>query len=91
MEGMKLFLDHVASMQDTYIVSYKQVLEWMKDPEPVGTFVPDNTVEATECEAEVCKLPFGQEIRYVTSCAACPKCYPWVGNPSGENCGEDKV
>lgn len=34
-EGLKKFIEHVAGMKDTWIISMSQAIEWMKNPTPL--------------------------------------------------------
>ncbi|GJQ83035.1 hypothetical protein Trydic_g15849 [Trypoxylus dichotomus] len=85
-EGLTLFLDSLAALNDVYIVSNSQVIDWISNPVPVDEV--DTSVEprTANCGSPLsCALAKGEETRYMTSCVACPAVFPWLGNPAGED------
>lgn len=83
LEAIKQFLDELNKREDVYLISNKQLLDWMKNPEPLGTYKPKLEIEHQSCNQIDCKLAFGASFMYMSSCVACPTMYPWVGNPLG--------
>lgn len=80
---MKQFLDELNKQDDVYIVSNKQLLDWMHNPEPLGTYKPKVEVVNNACTNSNCKLAFGDSFMYMGSCVDCPPAYPWIGNTAG--------
>lgn len=83
-EGFTKFLDKMATYNDVFLVSQKEVYDWIKNPVPLSEFKTDHPERDTECVAYSCKLekPDGEE-RYLKSCGPCPATYPWLDNPDG--------
>ncbi|RZC33490.1 hypothetical protein BDFB_011279 [Asbolus verrucosus] len=83
-EGFQKFLDGLGS--DTFLVSVKQIIDWVKNPVPANEFqteVPERTAECnnpTLCQ--LTKQDDGTTV-YMESCAPCPDVFPWLGNPLG--------
>lgn len=82
--GLKLFLDELQEYEDVFLVSHKQVLEWMKARTLATEFTTNVYDRNQNCAPVTCPLMKGEEIRYMKSCVACPDSYPWVDNPLGE-------
>jgi hypothetical protein len=84
-EGFEKFLDELGGRSDVFLVSQQQVIEWMKNPVPVGQFKTDVYDRTADCNAINCPLiNANNEIRYMKSCVNCPEVYPWLGNPTGQ-------
>ncbi|XP_022911775.2 chitin deacetylase 7-like [Onthophagus taurus] len=86
-EAYKQFLDYLGTLNDVYIVTVQRGIEWVQNPtttKDLKNLWPScpNTYEPT-CEATVCTLNKGEEVRYMTQCSDCPDVYPWLGNPLG--------
>lgn len=83
-QGLTKFLDHLATLDGVYVVSNKQLLDWMRNPQPIENYSPVASEQAADCNKSLCPLDFQGETRYMGACAACPDIYPWVGNPLGQ-------
>ncbi|KAI4466001.1 chitin deacetylase-like 9 isoform a [Holotrichia oblita] len=81
--GLIQFLDDLASYDDVFLVSHRQVTDWMKNPVPVSSFVTDEYYRSQSCVSRTCELRKDEEYRYMKSCVVCPSTYPWIGNPLG--------
>ncbi|XP_068227077.1 chitin deacetylase 7-like [Palaemon carinicauda] len=91
--GYKRFLQYVQGLGNVWIVSHSKLLEYMKNPVPVGDV---GNLKAFQCPAidpdTNCPSPMrceydsfpGSGAITLTSCTRpCPATYPWVGNPYG--------
>ncbi|XP_018576457.1 uncharacterized protein LOC108914999 [Anoplophora glabripennis] len=83
-DGFTKFLDTLATYDDVYLVSQKEVLDWIKNPVPLSEFKTELPTRNAACKAYSCKLqkPDGQD-RYLKACIPCPASYPWLDNPDG--------
>lgn len=86
-EGFLAFLDHITSLQDVWLVTAWQAIQWMRDPQPldnINQFKPfgcQSKARASHClNPRRCKLPHGTGIRYMSTCQGCPSRYPWTGD-----------
>lgn len=87
--ALKKFLKKLASMEDVYIVSHTQLLEWVQNPTPLDKI---HDFEAWKCsshqtptcnmDAPVCNKYYNNA-GLLKSCNTCPPNYPGYGNPSG--------
>lgn len=81
------FLDYLQTLDDVWIASAKQVLDWVRNPITVSEMIDNEECEprdVTKCIPQTCRLQKGTEDRWMTSCAeSCPRVYPWCGNPLG--------
>lgn len=77
------FLDYLATLKDVFVVNERQVMDWMKKPVTADKYKSCVTRNKAPCKPVTCKLLKGNEERYMKSCVACPKSYPWLGNPEG--------
>lgn len=88
--AIKIFLDDIGKLKDVFVVSNKQLLDWVKDPKPIGEYKPTVTTHKQDCTSVICPLKYGEEeTRYMVSCVKCPDVYPWIGNPLGKK--ESKI
>ncbi|GAB6027928.1 Cytidine deaminase 5 [Chamberlinius hualienensis] len=86
-EGFVKFLDEILKKDDVYLVTALQALEWIKNPTPIsdikrfGPWGCNDSPKTPKCERpRSCELKFNGEIRYMSTCNACPSVYPWVGD-----------
>ena len=86
-KGFLKFMDEVMAMDDVYFVTNWQMIQWMKDPQPLDTiksFKPwncDYSGRPAECKRPFhCKVKLKSEVRVLKTCQPCPKTYPWRGN-----------
>ncbi|KAF2879660.1 hypothetical protein ILUMI_26522 [Ignelater luminosus] len=85
LDGLELFLNHLGTLKDTFLVSHREVNRWVKNPVPLDQYKPLVESRNAECKSRTCALQFGEhEIRYMVSCVTCPDEYPWIGNPKGD-------
>jgi len=85
-EGFELFLDTIQSMDDVWIVSTWQMLQWVRDPTPIEDimdfkpFQCDHKDRPPRCDKpQVCNLWHKSGVRYMRTCQQCPDIYPWTG------------
>lgn len=81
------FVDYLQEKEDVYLVTAQGVLDWMKNPVPIGS---DDWPECVERPKDACNAPqtcklnkLDEGERYMTICTDCPKDYPWIDNPLG--------
>ncbi|XP_041971428.1 chitin deacetylase 8-like [Aricia agestis] len=82
------FLDLINELNDTFMVSAKDVLEWVRDPIPIDEYrkKPCKTVQEAACRSTLCgplSASHTELVYYMSQCNQCPSVYPWVGNPYG--------
>uniref|UniRef100_A0A336LSX4 CSON003767 protein n=1 Tax=Culicoides sonorensis TaxID=179676 RepID=A0A336LSX4_CULSO len=85
-EGFIKFLDKINQMNDVYIVTNWQALQWVRDPTPLSRM---NTFQPFQCNysdrpkrcnnPKVCNLWHKSGVRYMRTCQPCPEIYPWTG------------
>ncbi|KAL0901835.1 hypothetical protein ABMA27_006996 [Loxostege sticticalis] len=85
-EGFIMFLDFINSMQDVWIVTNWQALQWVRDPTPISRI---NNFQPFQCNYQdrpkkcnnpkVCNLWHKSGVRYMRTCQPCPEVYPWTG------------
>ncbi|KAI8439532.1 hypothetical protein MSG28_013280 [Choristoneura fumiferana] len=95
LNAFKKFLTEVMKLPDVYFVTYKQVIEWIKQPTDllqIKRFKPwhckNNTFDDIEyaChKPKTCKLTSKvlQHDKYMITCHGCPQSYPWIRNEFG--------
>ncbi|KAJ7383022.1 Polysaccharide deacetylase [Desmophyllum pertusum] len=88
--GTYSFLKKLASMDDVWVVTVSQAIEWIKSPtklEDIEDFAPwkCDSPPPPGCSSADCKLcNYPAWSRVMSTCAPeCPPHYPWVGNPDG--------
>ncbi|XP_045133043.1 uncharacterized protein LOC123517148 isoform X8 [Portunus trituberculatus] len=85
-EGFIAFLDTITAMDDVWLVTNWQTLQWMRDPQPlsrVKNFGPFqcNYSDRPKCTSKkVCNVWHKGGVRYMRTCQKCPDEYPWTGN-----------
>jgi len=85
-EGFELFLDTILAMEDVWVVTAWQTIQWMRDPTPIQNI---NQFKPFKCEykerpprcdkPKVCNLWHKSGVRYMRTCQECPDLYPWTG------------
>ncbi|XP_061708497.1 mucin-5AC isoform X2 [Cydia pomonella] len=85
-EGFIMFLDFINRMQDVWIVTNWQALQWVRDPTPINRL---NNFQPFQCNYQdrpkkcnnpkVCNLWHKSGVRYMRTCQPCPEIYPWTG------------
>ncbi|XP_030564996.1 uncharacterized protein LOC115765518 isoform X2 [Drosophila novamexicana] len=85
-EGFIKFLDAINAMQDVWIITNWQALQWVRDPTPtsrINSFQPfqcDYSDRPKRCNnPKVCNLWHKSGVRYMKTCQPCPDIYPWTG------------
>ncbi|XP_011305618.1 uncharacterized protein Cda5 isoform X1 [Fopius arisanus] len=85
-EGFISFLDTIVAMDDVWVVTNWQALQWVRNPtplalldnyEPFSCNYPDRPKKCNN--AKVCNLWHKSGVRYMKTCQACPDIYPWTG------------
>ncbi|XP_043470711.1 uncharacterized protein LOC122503970 isoform X2 [Leptopilina heterotoma] len=85
-EGFLSFLDTIVAMDDVWVITNWQALQWVRNPtplglldnfEPFGCNYPDRPKKCNN--AKVCNLWHKSGVRYMKTCQACPDIYPWTG------------
>ncbi|XP_066942889.1 nascent polypeptide-associated complex subunit alpha, muscle-specific form isoform X13 [Macrobrachium rosenbergii] len=85
-EGFIAFLDTISAMDDVWLITNHQLLQWMRDPQPLSTvknFAPFgcNFPDRKKCAStKVCNVWHKGGVRYMRTCQQCPEKYPWTGN-----------
>jgi len=83
-DGLRDFLERVLELGDVYLVSNKQVIDYMKSPVTADNYVPSVVGGYASCSRRSCPLEFDGDVRYMVACvSSCPSSYPWLGNPTG--------
>ncbi|XP_049873006.1 mucin-5AC isoform X2 [Pectinophora gossypiella] len=85
-EGFIMFLDFINQMQDVWIITNWQALQWVRDPTPISRL---NNFQPFQCNYQdrpkkcnnpkVCNLWHKSGVRYMRTCQPCPEVYPWTG------------
>ncbi|KOC70704.1 hypothetical protein WH47_06744 [Habropoda laboriosa] len=85
-EGFISFLDTIVAMDDVWIVTNWQGIQWVRNPtplplmhtfEPFGCNYPDRPKKCNN--PKVCNLWHKSGVRYMKTCQTCPDIYPWTG------------
>ncbi|XP_011147896.1 uncharacterized protein LOC105188239 isoform X2 [Harpegnathos saltator] len=85
-EGFISFLDTIVAMDDVWVVTNWQAIQWIRNPtplallhtfEPFGCHYPDRPKKCNN--PKVCNLWHKSGVRYMKTCQACPDIYPWTG------------
>ncbi|RVE45208.1 hypothetical protein evm_010149 [Chilo suppressalis] len=84
--GFIMFLDFINQMQDVWIITNWQALQWVRDPTPISRL---NNFQPFQCNYQdrpkkcnnpkVCNLWHKSGVRYMRTCQPCPEQYPWTG------------
>ncbi|XP_008216281.1 uncharacterized protein LOC100120260 isoform X2 [Nasonia vitripennis] len=85
-EGFISFLDTIVAMDDVWVVTNWQALQWVRNPTPLALL---DRFEPFQCNYQdrpkkcnnpkVCNLWHKSGVRYMKTCQACPDIYPWTG------------
>ncbi|XP_069702425.1 nuclear pore complex protein DDB_G0274915-like isoform X3 [Periplaneta americana] len=91
-EGFIAFLDTIVNMQDVWLVTNWQAIQWVRDPTPlsrVNNFPPfqcNYPERPRRCNnPKVCNLWHKSGVRYMRTCQPCPDVYPWTGKTGVKN------
>ncbi|XP_075986001.1 chitin deacetylase 8-like [Anticarsia gemmatalis] len=83
------FLDLVNSLNDAYMVTSEEVIEWVKNPVTVSEYRQQTCrrYTPTVCRPTSCG-PLTAEasgnVYWMQICNVCPRVYPWINNPLGQ-------
>ncbi|PNF19318.1 hypothetical protein B7P43_G07308 [Cryptotermes secundus] len=91
-EGFIAFLDTIVNMQDVWLVTNWQAIQWVRDPTPlsrINSFPPfqcNYPERPRRCNnPKVCNLWHKSGVRYMRTCQPCPDVYPWTGKTGVRN------
>lgn len=97
-EGFELFLDTIVAMDDVWLVTAWQTIQWMRSPTPledINRFKPfqcDYKERPARCDKpKVCNLWHKSGVRYMRTCQRCPDIYPWTGRTGIANSRVDPL
>lgn len=84
--GLQRFLVAISALEDVWVVTAKQAIEWMRKPaitKNLHNFKPWQCGKSERkkpmCDViHACPLHFDSRIRYFYTCASCPNRFPWV-------------
>ncbi|XP_028131891.2 chitin deacetylase 8 [Diabrotica virgifera virgifera] len=81
-DGLRKFLENTVAREakDTFFVSQKQVLDFIKNPVKISDFKTADAPDGASCEPYTCRLKKGTEDRNMDACVPCPDEYPWINN-----------
>ncbi|XP_035219903.1 chitin deacetylase 7-like [Stegodyphus dumicola] len=88
LKGYLAFLDNVLKMNDVFVVSMREVLEYMRKPVDLEAYkstkrcFAETRGQAGKCNPVVCN--YRKRNILMKSCVSCPKRYPWLKNTKGE-------
>ena len=90
--AMKQFLDMIGDMDDVYVVTQSQMLEWVRHPTPLSSIdgfspwlCPPSQGPRCDFNSPTCQKVFTDPfyINFRSCSSSCPDNYPSVGNPLG--------
>jgi len=91
-EGFEAFLDTIVSMDDVWLVTNWQAIQWVRDPTPldrIKSFKPfgcDYPERPKRCNApKVCNAWHKSGVRYMRTCQPCPEVFPWTSKTGVKN------
>lgn len=97
-EGFELFLDTITVMEDVWLVTSWQAIQWMRDPTPLSNI---NSFPPFQCSynhrpprctsPKVCNLWHKSGVRYMRTCQTCPSIYPWTSRTGIANSLVDQL
>jgi len=97
-EGFELFLDTITAMEDVWLVTSWQAIQWMRDPTPLSdihSFPPfqcSYNHRPPRCTSpKVCNLWHKSGVRYMRTCQTCPSIYPWTSRTGIANSLVDQL
>ena len=89
-DALKKFLTKLGSMQDVYIISHYQLLQWVQNPTPLSKIRDFKAWQCSAASAPRCQLDhptcnkFYNNAGLLKSCNTCPPYYPGYGDPQGK-------
>jgi len=91
-EGFMAFLDTIVAMDNVWLTTNWQAIQWMRDPTPldrIKSFKPfqcDYPERPKKCKsAKVCNAWHKSGVRYMRTCQPCPEVFPWTGKTGIKN------
>ncbi|CAK1589664.1 unnamed protein product [Parnassius mnemosyne] len=83
------FLDLVNNLNDAFMVSTSEVIDWVQNPIPLDEYVKKDckTFVPTVCRPASCgplSSSHNEMSYWMQICNTCPKVHPWLGNPLGK-------
>jgi len=97
-EGFELFLDTIVAMEEVWVVTAWQTVQWMRAPATTDTvhdfkpFQCDYKDRPPRCDKpKVCNLWHKSGVRYMRTCQECPDIYPWTGRTGIANSLVDRL
>jgi len=97
-EGFELFLDTITAMEDVWLVTSWQAIQWMREPTPISSlssfppFQCDYKSRPPRCSSpKVCNLWHKSGVRYMRTCQTCPSIYPWTSRTGIANSLVDQL
>ncbi len=93
-KGFFEFIEYLTSLEDVFIVTVQEVVEWMENPVPIPRYEQKRCVRdlpTTKCSelSQTCEYTKIQELhntdRSMIICGSqCPQFYPWLNNNLGQ-------
>nr|CDJ83838.1 Hypothetical protein CBG14800 [Haemonchus contortus] len=93
------FLEEVLYRKDVYVVTLKQLIQWMQHPVPLNQMLRSDAVRCPQSfnqhattDRKLCLKPnkcmyntpgLGSQEHQFLTCSPCPDQYPWLDNPLG--------
>ncbi|XP_077495427.1 chitin deacetylase 1-like isoform X2 [Amblyomma americanum] len=82
--GFLSFIDWLLTKKDVFLVTVEEVVQFMKDPKPLGKYSQKKCSRATRFQKcpkiYSCQFPESpiEETKELVGCKPCPKKYPWI-------------
>ncbi|XGW15482.1 hypothetical protein V3C99_001168, partial [Haemonchus contortus] len=99
MQALQRFLEEVLYRKDVYVVTLKQLIQWMQHPLPLNQMLRSDAVRCPQSfnqhatvDRKLCLKPnkcmyntpgLGSQEHQFLTCSPCPDQYPWLDNPLG--------
>ncbi|PIO73990.1 hypothetical protein TELCIR_04008 [Teladorsagia circumcincta] len=99
MQALQRFLEEVLYKKDVYVVTLKQLIQWMRNPVPLSQISQSDAVKCAQSfnqypaiARKSCSKPnkcmyrtpgLGSQEHQFLTCSPCPDQYPWLDNPIG--------
>ncbi|XP_049881063.1 chitin deacetylase 8-like [Pectinophora gossypiella] len=88
MNALVRFMNLVNELEDTFMVTESEVIDWVRDPIPVNEYKekPCKSFAPMPCAATSCgplRAEHNNLDYWMAICNTCPRTYPWLGNPLG--------
>ncbi|VDO57158.1 unnamed protein product [Haemonchus placei] len=99
MQALQRFLEEVLYRKDVYVVTLKQLIQWMQHPLPLNQMLRSDAVKCPQSfnqhattDRKLCLKPnkcmyntpgLGSQEHQFLTCSPCPDQYPWLDNPLG--------